>query len=69
MYDFKKMEIYILDYSNFNRIVKSVYNQDFEFAADTECSNDSEHLYSNVGKYGLTEFEKDEINVFIQSGK
>lgn len=69
MYNIKNKNIYVLEYSEFNKIVKDVYNKDFEFAADTECSNDSEHLYSNIGKYGLTEFEKDEIKVFKQSGK
>lgn len=45
---------YELDYYDFGNIVKDFYGvKDYEFVADVECGNDSDHEY-NAKPYDLT---------------
>lgn len=71
----KKLEVYILEYDDFDKLVKTTYNQDYNFAADMECGNDSEHLFRNIGNESLyvenkilSKWELEDINTFIKTG-
>jgi hypothetical protein len=41
----EQISIFKINASEFDDLVKKTYNQDFEFAASEEVSNDSNHLY------------------------
>ncbi|MFA5433842.1 MAG: hypothetical protein WC319_13380 [Candidatus Paceibacterota bacterium] len=69
MYDFKKIELYSIDYRTINKIVSEVYGHYYEFVADIECGNDTEHLYFDIGNRMLRGYEQDSVEHFKETGK
>lgn len=48
----EKVEAYLLDYQEFEKIVLKHYGIEYEFPYMNECTNDTSQYYSNVtGKY------------------
>lgn len=71
-----KLEVYTIDYNEFEKLVKDTYKQDYNFVADMECSNDSEHLFRDIGNESLyvenkilSKWEIQDINTFIKTGR
>jgi hypothetical protein len=56
--DLKKRTVstHFVDYSDLEAFIAQVYGVEFSFAADQECSNDSEHRFEVDGQYDQDEF-------------
>lgn len=60
--------IHELDYSNFEKIVESVYGKEYNFIADEEMGNDSSQTYNNIIAEELDEFDKKYLEEFKEIG-
>ena len=76
MIDPKKLEVYILEYNDFDKLVRKTYNQYYDFVVDMECGNDSEHLFRDIGNESLyvgnkilSKWEIQDMNTFIKTGR
>jgi hypothetical protein len=58
---------YEMDWHTFEDLVKIVYGHEFEFVADRECGNDSEHTFSVNGN--LDEYQVGYLNLFKETGE
>lgn len=52
-----------VEYRDFDDFIEEVYGHKFNFVADQECSNDSEHTFEVV-KAELDEYDEEELENF-----
>lgn len=64
----EKVFYIVMDDQEFNDLVKKTYNQDYEFVADMECGNDTQHTFEDININPLSEYEQEEIAEFKSSG-
>jgi len=57
-----------VDYNDFDRFVSEVYGHSYEFVADIECDNYSQHSYS-VAKRELNQWDLAKLNEFNETGQ
>ena len=69
MKEFNKIEVFKVDCEEFEKLVKEIYGHNYRFCADVECGNDTDHFISDVGEWTFSEYEKDQLRVFIVGGK
>lgn len=62
--------VFEIEYGDFEKLVQRVYGQNYEFADDMECSNDSVHRFS-VKEEPLSRFVwgEEDIDKFTKTGK
>lgn len=60
--------VYRGDWHAFERLVKRHYGQDFDFVADEECGNDSDHRF-HMPKYPLDKWEAERLAEFKATGR
>jgi hypothetical protein len=70
MRDFNKVEYYELTYRDFEKLVREVYGPEagrYEFVADMECGNDSQHSFTTESYHGVNspDFSKSYITADI----
>jgi hypothetical protein len=61
-----------IEYGDFESIVQAVYDQEYEFVADVECGNDSEHSFTDVTKGSLDKYgpyDRQTLEEFKSIGK
>ena len=69
--EYKKMEVFKVDYSEIENLVEKVYGHSFNFHADEEMGSDSYRLYNVNGEVNesaekaLKEFKETGYNQFI----
>lgn len=63
----KEVTYYEMNWHTFEDLVKLVYGHEFEFVADIECGNDSDHTFSGNGE--LSDYEVKELNKFKETGE
>jgi len=63
--------VFEVNYRDFERLVKEVYGQNYEFIVDCECGNDTQHVYLCVGGKGddLDEYDYKRLDEFARTGK
>lgn len=64
---YEKETVFKVDYSEFENFIKHLFGHDYEFVADIECSNDTEHRFSTEG--GLDDYDLERVNDFIKTGE
>jgi hypothetical protein len=57
-----------IHYYEFEKIVKEHYGQEYEFVADVECGNDSDHTYK-IEKEELSKWNTEDLTEFKLTGK
>ena len=65
-----KKKTYIeMDYMEFEELVAKYFGRkDYEFIADVECGNDSNHIF-NIKKEVLNKYDKEHLNEWKLTGK
>lgn len=67
MSKFEEKTFYIIDYHDFERIVKEVYEQEYEVVADMEWNNDSEYSFSTES--AMPKYDEKDIKEFMETGE
>lgn len=71
----KKVEYCEMEWYDFEGLVKEVYGYEYEFIADKECDNDSDHAFNNITKKPfdpgnvLDQYDIKQLENFKQTGK
>lgn len=59
----KTKTVHYLDYGDFDNIVNTHFpGINFEFVIAEECGNDSAQTFNSVGKYPLSDYDRQEID-------
>lgn len=58
----------VVDYNDFDRLVKEVYGKYFSFIDDQESGNDSSHEFT-ASRRKLDKYTKQKIEEFIEDGE
>lgn len=66
----KKVEYYTMEWYDFEGLVKEIYGYKYEFVADKECSNDSDHAFNNIMKKPFSfNYDIEQLEKFKQTGE
>jgi hypothetical protein len=60
----KKQVFFEVDYNDLDQFISDFYGVYYEFVADQECSNDSQHTF-NIKKEKLAEYDQNKLNEFV----
>ncbi|MBI4919560.1 hypothetical protein HY837_06520 [archaeon] len=64
----RKLTVLEVSWSKFEDFIQKVYNKEYDFVADQECSNDSSHAFERItGK--LDEYEESDLKKFVETGE
>jgi hypothetical protein len=64
----KQISVWYLNDTEFDEMVRRIYNVDFCFAADQEAGNDSHHFFYNIGQ-PLDGYDKAQLAKFTNITK
>jgi hypothetical protein len=62
----EKFEVIAVDYNDFDKFIKEIYQIDYEIIVDEELNNDSHKLFQ-IKKEELKEWDKEKLKKFLKS--
>lgn len=65
----EKLKVNLVNYSDFEELVKKVYGQDYSYVADEEIGNDSYKFYQDIGSNNHFGYDENDLQDFKETGQ